>query len=58
MYEITSGNVSYYTTLSYKIETVSVLRVLNVEIAWWHDYRLGTVSATDQSVKLTTYSGS
>ena len=57
-YKITSGETSYYATLSYKLETTAVPRILNVEIAWLSDYQPGVVSDTDQSVKLAAYTGS
>ena len=53
-YHIVANRVNYYATLSYK-DTTDGPRVLNVSIAWLHDYQEWTDSDTYQSVKLTTY---
>lgn len=54
-YEIIIDNVYYYTTLAYLDETITEPQTLNICTAWRHDYQQGTISDTDKSVRLTTY---
>ena len=54
-YEIIIDNVYYYTTLAYLDETATEPQMLNICTAWRHNYQQGSVSDTDKSVRLTTY---
>ncbi|MBN1457768.1 MAG: prepilin-type N-terminal cleavage/methylation domain-containing protein [Sedimentisphaerales bacterium] len=54
-YLISSNRVSYYATLSYKDSTSTTPGVLTVTISWLNNYQSGTVSVSDESVKLTTF---
>ena len=54
-YLISSNRVSYYATLSYKDSTSTTPGVLTVTISWLGNYNTGTVSAADESVKLTAF---
>ena len=54
-YETVVDGVYYYSTLAYCDETASEPQILNIATAWRQDYSDGTISETDKSVKLTTY---
>jgi len=56
-YHIVANRANYYATLSYKAATSTEPKTLNVCVAWLGNYQTGTVSGTDQSIKLTTYAG-
>ena len=49
----------YYATMSWEDDPANptVLRILNVEVAWIRDYPSGSYSSTDRTVKLTTKVG-
>jgi len=54
-YEIILENVYYYTTMAYLDETLTEPQTLNICTAWRHDYQQGSISDTDKSIRLTTY---
>ncbi len=54
-YQVVANRANYYATLSYKDSTPTQAGELNIFVAWLHWYQAGTVSSSDQSVKLTGY---
>lgn len=54
-YEIILEDVYYYTTMAYLGETLTEPQTLNICTAWRHDYQQGSISDTDKSIRLTTY---
>jgi len=54
-YLIVSNRANLYATLSYEGSTTTAPGILNVKIAWLHNYTTGTVGVTDKSVQLTAF---
>jgi hypothetical protein len=54
-YRVALDNVNYYITLAYIDATPVQPAVLHAGIAWKHHYQTGTIAATDECVRLTTY---
>jgi prepilin-type N-terminal cleavage/methylation domain-containing protein len=54
-YEIIVEDVYFYTTMAYLDETLTEPQTLNICTAWRHNYQDGSISDTDKSVRLTTY---
>lgn len=54
-YQVVANRANYYATLSYRDSTPTQAGELNIFVAWLHGYQAGTVSSSDQSVKLTGY---
>jgi Tfp pilus assembly protein PilV len=54
-YQVVANRANYYATLSYKDSTPTQAGELNIFVAWLHSGQAGTVSSSDQSVKLTGY---
>lgn len=54
-YHVVQDNVNYYATLAYIDETVDAPAVLHVTVGFRHQYQAGTISETDNYVRLTTY---
>lgn len=54
-FRIVANRANYYATLSYRGSTPTQAGQLNIFVAWLHGYQAGTVSSSDQSVKLTGY---
>ncbi len=54
-YQIVANRANYYATLSYRDSTPTQAGELNIFVAWLHSGQAGTVSSSDQSVKLTGY---
>ena len=53
-YHIVQDNVNYYATLAYD-EPADAPAVLHVTVGFRHQYQAGTISETDNLVRLTTY---
>ncbi len=52
---IVQDNVNYYATLAYIDATETAPAVLHVTVGFRHQYQAGTLSETDNFVRLTTY---
>lgn len=53
-YHVVQDNVNYYATLAYD-EPADAPAVLHVTVGFRHQYQAGTISETDNFVRLTTY---